>query len=388
MNCEVNKTEVVCFSSKNYEEVPRSFLLGQNTIQLVDSSKALGIIIDRKLNFKDHGISVYNNLIYKWVTICRSCNRNWGLNHLVLSRISKTVLFSLVFYGCSVWMNDINMKPIDRLWCKIAKTAVGAIFNVNQSILEVILGIPPLDIQRRVINVKHYLKALSLDRNTDQYLDFIISEYSKQNPFVVNMIKEVGKFFLWKLEHDPDSFSDADRLTIQNRQFDSLHLLTNLAYSKKMMTQYTENLWQIALNNRLMLMGERRAPTVSTRPIPLPLGTNRKTEVLMISLLYKQNLLNSFLYLSQRNRCPSPLCKCLKEEQTAYHIISSCELVDEGMRRRIDKLLNSFNGGSVEGVPADYISILNCIRNDEFVKICLEIVEIKNLELKSVYIIS
>ena len=44
------------------------------------------------------------------------------------------------------------------------------------------------------------------------------------------------------------------------------------------------------------------------------------------------------------------------------YIISSCELVDEGMRRRVDKLLNSFNGGSVEGVPADYISILNCIR--------------------------
>ena len=71
-------------------------------------------------------------------------------------------------------MSDVNMKIIDKLWCKIAKTAVGAIFNVNQSILEVILGIPPLQVQKQIITVKHYLKALTIDRETDDYMDFII----------------------------------------------------------------------------------------------------------------------------------------------------------------------------------------------------------------------
>ena len=127
---------------------------------------------------------------------------------------------------------------------------------------------------------------------------------------------------------------------------------------------------------------------IFSRPIPLPLATNRQSEVLMLSLLYKQNLLNSFLYLAQRSKCPSPLCKCSKEEQTAFHLISTCELVDTDIRVEMDKLLNSYNGESDEGVSADYISVLNCIRDEKFVMNCLKIVECDKLELKTKYIIS
>ena len=61
--------------------------------------------------------------------------------------------------------------------------------------------------------------------------------------------------------------------------------------------------------------------------------------------------------------------------------------MDVSIRVEMDKLLNSYNGGGVEGVSADYVSILNCIRDEKFVSNCIKIVECKNLELKVKYTI-
>ena len=72
-------------------------------------------------------------------------------------------MFSILFYGSVIWMTNNNMGEIERLWGKIAKTAVGAVFNVNHSILEVIHGVPPLQIQNEINKIKHYLKAVTVD---------------------------------------------------------------------------------------------------------------------------------------------------------------------------------------------------------------------------------
>ena len=52
-------------------------------------------------------------------------------------------------------------------------------------------------------------------------------------------------------------------------------------------------------------------------------------------------------------------------------------------------IINSSNGDtSIEGIPADYISILNCARNDRFVVNCIEIVKCDKLKLKTSYVIN
>ena len=183
-----------------------------------------------------------------------------------------------------------------------------------------------------------------------------------------------------------------DREIVLGRHFDAFDTLseTPCYYRRRLMNQYTEVLWQTTIQNRLQQMGERRSPRVSTQPIPLPLETDRETEVLVLSLCYKQNLLNSFLYLSQRQKCPSPLCKCLGEEQTAYHLLVSCNLVDWELRSEMDNLLYTINGGdsTVDGISADYISILNCSRDSEFVLNCIKIVKLDVLQLRKKYIVS
>ena len=162
------------------------------------------------------------------------------------------------------------------------------------------------------------------------------------------------------------------------------------SYSVETMNEYTEYMWQKAIDSRLQQMGERRAPVVSTSCIPLPAETSRQTEVLTLSLFYKQNLLNSFLYLSQRSKCPSPMCECLMEEQTAFHILVDCKLVDRTLRMEMDRIICTENNKNeiLDGIMImDYTSVINCSRNVEFISNCIEIVESGVHKLKKEYII-
>ena len=194
------------------------------------------------------------------------------------------------------------------------------------------MGIPPIHTQRTIITVKHYLKALTISFHhpSDNYLGFIMEEYESGNPEVLKNIKEVFKFLSWKLREEPHLFNENDKLIVTERHLNSLHIISHSVcfYTKGCMEKYAENLWQISMDNRLQQLGERRAPRVSAKNIPLPVGTSRQTEVILLSLFYKQNLLNSFLYLAQRKKCQSPMCVCLAGEQNAFHLLVECELVD------------------------------------------------------------
>ena len=136
-------------------------------------------------------------------------------------------------------------------------------------------------------------------------------------------------------------------------------------------------LWQQSLESRLQQMGQRRAPWVSTQNIPLPAMINRHTGVLQLSMFYQQNLLNSFLHLAQRKKCVSPLCVCQKGEQTLFHLLVECELINSTLRDNLLTLLISGNKWAIYSdrgyVPADYISLLNCSRSYVFIQKCLEV---------------
>ena len=148
-NCDVNKTEVICFRCPDASTDPKSFELCENIIHLTSSSKVLGITLDSKLNFKQHSkADVYNKLIYRWVYLSRYTNRNWGMNQKVLEH-------SDIGQNCDVFFPFLWLIYLTNQ-CQHAGTEQTLVYNF---ILEVILGISPLRVTNRIISVKHYLKV-------------------------------------------------------------------------------------------------------------------------------------------------------------------------------------------------------------------------------------
>ena len=386
INCSVNKTEVICFNCQDITAVPNTFQLCGNTIHLTDSSKVLGITLDRKLSFKQHSENMLNNLIYRWVCISRYTNRNWGLNQRVLVCLAKTFMFSTLFYGSLVWQTNANLMQLNRIWYKVAKSAIGAVFNVQQAIAEVVLGVPPLSVMGRIVSVKHYLKALCTSPD-DIHRNFLLEEVKSGNSTIISQMKDVRRFIEWKHGSHAGSIPSYDLPLLNDAM--SIEELFELSkktchYSKRLMIGFTEFLWQENLQHQLQLEGWSQIPKVSLAPLPLPHGTTREMEVLVMSLFYKNNLLNSFLFRFDRARWESPLCLCGEEEQTAVHLLTSCTFTEEDIRKEANYLLSL--GNVVQNGRLDsfgHVSMLNCSRDPRFIRICKSMVENESLNLRT-----
>ena len=139
-----------------------------------------------------------------------------------------------------------------------------------------------------------------------------------------------------------------------------------------MMVKYTEHLWQAKIGTQFQLLGDTRIPNVTSEKIPIPLGICRETEVKVLSLLYKQNLLNLFISSVQRDQCESCMCDCMDDVQDAFHIVTSCKLVKSNLRNIVNTELAIHNNvKSIEDVTADYISLLNASRSKLFINACI-----------------
>ena len=102
-----------------------------------------------------------------------------------------------------------------------------------------------------------------------------------------------------------------------------------------MIQQFTELLWQGSIQNLLMTVGWSEIPRVSCSPLPIPFGVSREVEVLVRSLMYKNNLLKSFLFRVDRTAA-TPLCICGLDEQTTIHQLSGCDLVDMDLKFKLN----------------------------------------------------
>lgn len=376
INCQPNKTEVICFGTAENDRnlIPTEFNLGNQRIKLVKRTKVLGIIVDEDLSFIDQGKEVYKKLITRWNMIQLYCNRNWGFSQKIMVELIRTLFLSCLLYGSHLWMNKENMREINSLYYKILKSTVGAVFNVRQSIAEIILGLPPINIQNKVNQIKHYLKII-LNEIPDDPLKRTIQNITSSNHVPAdlhNTLRSVYKFLKWKLQLKPEDFSAEDQQIIDQSDFSKFHLLSHTCgrYTKTQIRKYTELLWTSSVRNEFLCEGQRVIPRPSCSPLPLNQNIDRKSEVMLMSMFYENNLMNSFLYRRNIQEVSSPLCYCGTEEQTVHHIVLRCERVDPDLRARAMNCLQTVNG-----VDESTIVMLNFSRDKEFMNILAEIIE-------------
>ena len=282
---------------------------------------------------------------------------------------------SRIQYAGHIWINRSNMEDINNLWYKLIKTAVGATFNIGLGIGEVILGVPPIAIQTAMNQTKHYLK-LNIKKAPEDMLRCLVSACMQQEkslpPELSTAIKEVFKFLTWKLAHYTNDFTEEDKNIITNKE---LHCFFNLSpkscsYTKCCINNYTEIVWLNKLRNQGLMNGEPHVPKPRCSKIPIPINTQRDQEVLLLSLFYPQNLMNSFVY--RHTYCAeSPLCpQCNMNEQTPYHVICECNQYKEELQQVIIETV-----GEDEYLQRDSITLLNCSREPRFIHLCLQVLQ-------------
>ena len=373
INCQPDKTEMICFSTAENDKtlVPTTFQICGNEIKLVKHTKALGLVIDEDLNFVEHGKAVYKKLAKKWGTICNYTHRHWGFNIQVMTQLIKTLFHSSLFYAGFIWINRKSIEEINKLYYHILKVTIGSVFNIRLSLAEIILGIPPIHILNQTNMIKHYLKIIMNRTPGDKLKQFITDELQiySEDSVLHQPLKQVVKFLLWKSKVFPATISEEDKQKIESQ---NIHEYINLdtkscKYTKSMMNCYIEHLWQSSIRNEYQFQGYDMIPIPKVKPILLQRGMPRDTEVLILSLLYENNLLNQFLNRYNPDMYPTPICHCGIEEQTSCHLIFRCGLVDEELKSQAYINCQKAVGTEMAQLNST-ITILNASRSESFMK--------------------
>ena len=337
INCQPNKTEIIGFSTAegNNKLIPDNYTLGNNTINRVSKTKVLGLIIDENLNFQDHSNEVYKKLVKLWGMICNHANRHWGFNKATFIQIIKTLFLPTLFYAGHVWMNRNNMKNINSLYYKMLKSTVGAVLNIRQSYAELILGLPPLNIVNEINKIKHFLKVNMTQLPDDRLRDCIRKDlFNNLNSETAHSIRLVYKYLKWKMITYPETANDSDKIIIESGDLEKYFQITpgTCKYTKGIIVKYTEHLWKSSLQNELQSEGFSIIPEPKCTPVPTSKNLSREEEVMVMSMLYPNNTLNSVLHSINKEKFPTPLCQCGESRQTIHHVLFTCKNVEEELR--------------------------------------------------------
>ena len=128
------------------------------------------------------------------------------------------------------------------------------------------------------------------------------------------------------------------------------------------------------MHNEFLLEGHSILPNPTMKPLPISRETSREVEVLAMSVLYGNNLLNNFLHRFNSEQFPSPLCECGTEEQTAHHILFRCPFVNSDLRVQAFSTLKEAVGRDLAELDSP-ITLLNASRHQNFIQQVVEIVQ-------------
>ena len=73
-------------------------------------------------------------------------------------------------------------------------------------------------------------------------------------------------------------------------------------------------------------------PEPKCTPVPTSINLSIEDEVMVMSMLYPNNTLNSELHSINREKIPTPMCQCGESGQTIHHVLFTCKNVETELR--------------------------------------------------------
>jgi ribonuclease HI len=158
----IQKTTAVLFTNKLNYIKPNIIMDGQ-TLDLQNSFKYLGIIIDNKLRFTKHISYVKGKAASLTMNLLRFVRNNFGLKkNNFLSIIYKAVIQPLIAYGCVIWFEKVDqiffntiLNQTQRL---IAIRCCSGYRTIASDAAGVLANFIPLDLYIKQRAVEYHIK--------------------------------------------------------------------------------------------------------------------------------------------------------------------------------------------------------------------------------------
>ena len=337
INCNKGKTEALVIN-RGQSDLPK-LTIGSSSIEYVKESPVLGIILDEELSFRAHADKMKGRAVQKWWRVRRWCNRNWGLAAATITTLIKAMILPTILYAAPAWCHKIP-NVYNNLWYDLMKTTCGAISKADLKALEIIAGIPPIDIQLQAINAKFMIKNYC-QREDLLKTEMLLAEVDTNTHFIKTQM-ETLKGYVALISGQ----TSAHRIEINNVS-NSL-----LKYSKVTMNRFQQKLWNSRLANaQEPIKNSLLKPPPAENFKAVKLNVQRSHESLILSMLHGHNTLNQFRYA--RSQTASPICTyCTLEEETENHLLNCSLTSQKHSYIQLEKICEE------EGLKLDFTEII------------------------------
>lgn len=164
---KISKTKTIGVIFGNRKVTSTNLTLGNQPIKFENHVKFLGLIFDRKLTWKKHFdyLEERSKPILNLMRYVQANNFGMGTETLIM--LYKSLLRSILDYGCQVFnsaSNSLKLK-LDKIQYKGLRIALGALTSTPVENLLVEAGEKPLQIRRDEFSLKYYARCSQNQKN-------------------------------------------------------------------------------------------------------------------------------------------------------------------------------------------------------------------------------
>jgi len=106
---------------KRRENTKVYIFLKNKPLEQVNNIKYLGIILDSKLNFREHIIDTSRKCSTLIHVLAKPAKLNWGLKHEALNTIYKGAILPLMLYGAPLWIQAMEKNCNRILYSRVQR---------------------------------------------------------------------------------------------------------------------------------------------------------------------------------------------------------------------------------------------------------------------------
>lgn len=241
----------VCTFTRSRFQPPRSIKLSNFEISYRTSVKYLGMILDKKLNWKEH-INYITKKSENALNIIRAfCSHNWGADPNICLLFYRSLIRSIIDYGSVFYgsATENHLKKIEVIKNKSLRLSIGFLKSTPINILETECCEPPLNIRRQLLSDRTLSKLYSKSSETvNKIHDLTILCYTarywhlKKLPLLVDSYSWISDF-----KEDVHSSKILPYFTADYEAFETLPEIKFLDLHEN--AHVTNTLFKMELNN-------------------------------------------------------------------------------------------------------------------------------------------
>ena len=164
---------ILCTHRLKYTQPMVTF--NETPIELSNSLKYLGVIIDNKLRFESHGQYLKSKVTKLANSVIRYARNKYGLDDRALELIIKGAILPVITYGCSVFWEAIDRKffirPLEQLQRQLGLRLIKGYKTLSTDAVNIVANMVPIDLYLKSRAVQYFVKNQIWNELTDHYFN-------------------------------------------------------------------------------------------------------------------------------------------------------------------------------------------------------------------------